>query len=232
MAWNSVVPALLAAGFALQPPGSFHGGEPVARDGERWLALQVDARGAALIETTLSVRAVEDAVLDAPGGRSGRAVDSPLGDAVVAYLRGAGLRAGPLERAAVSESAAGMAPVPTRLIEFAGRRHRLETHCDDRPFRHVDTQAQYRCRLVLGDGAREQVLLEAVAWDEPGITRPVTDATTKVLFAGDLDRDGQLDLIVDLSDHYNVSRPTLLLSSQAAAGALVGAAARFEAVGC
>ena len=42
------------------------------------------------------------------------------------------------------------------------------------------------------------------------------DASPTLLFAGDLDRDGKLDLIFDTTDHYNVRRPTLFLSSQAA----------------
>ena len=41
------------------------------------------------------------------------------------------------------------------------------------------------------------------------------DASPRLLFAGDIDRDGKLDLIVDTTDHYNKSRPTLFLSSPA-----------------
>ncbi|WP_158636362.1 hypothetical protein [Aerolutibacter ruishenii] len=45
-------PALLGAAFGLQPPGEFHGDEPVARDGERWLALRVDGRLDLVFDTT------------------------------------------------------------------------------------------------------------------------------------------------------------------------------------
>jgi hypothetical protein len=233
MTWMSVLPALLATGFALQPPGTFHGNEPVARDGERWLALRVDARGAALIETTMQVRAVEDAVLDASGERSGREVGSPLGEAgIVAYLRGPGLRSGPVEQATVTAASTDAAPAPVRMIALHVHRYRLETRCDATPLRHVDAQPQHRCRFLLDDGRRAQTVLEANAWYEPGVARLVTDAPAEVLFAGDLDRDGRPDLVIDLTDHYNVARPTLLLSSQAAAGQLVGVAAVFESVGC
>lgn len=233
MASNFLLPALLATGFALQSPGRFHGNEPVAHDGERWLALRIGAQGAELIETTLQVRAVEDAILDAPGERSGREVRSPLDEAgIVVYLRGAGLRAGPVEQAAVAAAPVDAAPVPARAVALLGQRYRLATRCDTVPFQRIDAQPQHRCRLVLGDGTREQALLETIAWHEPGLARLVTDASGEVLFAGDLDRDGRLDLVIDLSDHYNVSRPTLLLSSQARSGELVGAAATFEAVGC
>jgi hypothetical protein len=42
-----------------------------------------------------------------------------------------------------------------------------------------------------------------------------------LLWAGDLDGDGKLDLLLDLHDHYNVSEPTLFLSSKAEKGKLV-----------
>jgi hypothetical protein len=233
MTSSGLLPALLATVFALQPPGTFHGNEPVARDGERWLALRVDARAAGLVETVLHVRAVDDPVLDAPGERSGREVGSPLGEGgIVMFLRGPGLRAGPVAQAGVVEDGIDAAPVPARAITWRGRRYALDAQCDAVPFADVERQLQHRCRFVLADGDRRQVLLEAVGWREPGLERLVTDASAEVLFAGDLDRDGRLDLIIDLTDHYNVARPTLLLSSQAAAGELVGMAAVYESVGC
>lgn len=233
MTSSVLLPTLLATAFALQPPGTFHGGEPVARDGERWLALRVDERGAELVETTLHLRAVEDPVLDAPGERGGREVGSPLGEAgIVVFLRGAGLRAGPVAQAAVAEESVGAAPVPARVLTWRGRRLRLDAHCEAVPFRHVETQPQHRCRFVFGDGVRGQTLLESIGWRAPDPERLATDASAEVLFAGDLDRDGRLDLIVDLTDHYNIARPTLLLSSQAKDGELVGVAAAYESVGC
>jgi hypothetical protein len=74
-------------------------------------------------------------------------------------------------------------------------------------------------RVVLTDGRRTQVLYSAdgVA-DEPHFD---------VVWAGDLDRDGQLDLIVNLSRKYSVHPYRLLLSSKAAPNQLVGEAAVF-----
>ena len=67
---------------------------------------------------------------------------------------------------------------------------------------------------------------------DDGTMRLGDDAMPRLLFAGDLDRDGRLDLIFDITDHYNVSRPTLFLSSGAADGKPLRAAARYESVGC
>lgn len=53
-----------------------------------------------------------------------------------------------------------------------------------------------------------------------------------VFFAGDIDRDGGLDLIYNLSDHYNMSNLTLFLSSAAADGQLVKQVANWKTTGC
>ena len=53
------------------------------------------------------------------------------------------------------------------------------------------------------------------------------DSGAGLLWAGDLDRDGRLDLLLDLSEHYNMSLPTLFLSSAAADSDLVAPVARL-----
>ena len=58
------------------------------------------------------------------------------------------------------------------------------------------------------------------------------DGHPALLWAGDLDGDGRLDLVLDESDHYNVTETTLYLSSTAAPGALVGRAGRHRTTGC
>ena len=213
MASGLVLPLLLGSAFALQPPGQFHGNEPVARDGERWLALRVDGDDAALVMTTLAVRAAEDPLLDAAGQRSGLVVSSADDGPVVMYLRGAGLREGRIERTRVEAHSR-----PLRYeIHFRGQHYRIETQCDATPFEHVEAQAHYACRIVLDDGERSQALAAMSGYYEAGATTISLgdDASPRLLFAGDIDRDGKLDLVLDTTDHYNTSRPTLFLSSQA-----------------
>ena len=82
-------------------------------------------------------------------------------------------------------------------------------------------------------GAHRQVLAKMSGYRSPeGIDILGDDATPRLLFAGDLDRDGRLDLILDTTWHYNVSRPTLFLSTLAREGELVREAAANESVGC
>ena len=83
-------------------------------------------------------------------------------------------------------------------------------------------------------GGRAQALSRLTGYLEPGAGAISLgdDASPVLLFAGDLDRDGKLDLIFNTTDHYNVSRPTLFLSSQAKSGELLGEVAHYESVGC
>ncbi|WP_162255253.1 MULTISPECIES: hypothetical protein [unclassified Lysobacter] len=232
----SLPPLILAAAIALQPPGQFHGDEPVARDGETWLALRASAESASLTPTRLRVQASEDPILDAPGQTSGRRVSSALepdpdaeGAQVVAYLRGGALAAGAVSPARILERSQGVAP-PGYRIDLAGRDHRIRTQCTPKR----GSQAYARdCAVVLvaPDGA-EQVLMRVEGRREADLLLLGDDASPELLFAGDLDRDGRLDLIFDVSDHYNVTRPTLFLSSQARDGELLHAVSTYESVGC
>lgn len=50
--WNGdVIAGVGPEAIALQPPGTFHEGEAVARDGESWLALRTSGQDVALVPT-------------------------------------------------------------------------------------------------------------------------------------------------------------------------------------
>lgn len=75
-------------------------------------------------------------------------------------------------------------------------------------------------RVVLSDGTARQVLYSTNGF--------VDDPHFFIKWAGDLDRDGRLDLVVNLSRKYSVHRHRLLLSTKAKKSELVGEAAVFE----
>ncbi|MGE5243107.1 MAG: hypothetical protein ACM3SQ_02630 [Betaproteobacteria bacterium] len=101
----------------------------------------------------------------------------------------------------------------------------------DRPLRAVLGERRYEVRLettradffdakvILTDGRRTQVLYSADGFAD--------DPHFDIEWAGDLDRDGRLDLLVNLSRKYSVHPWRLLLSSRASATELVGEAASF-----
>jgi hypothetical protein len=59
-----------------------------------------------------------------------------------------------------------------------------------------------------------------------------TEIRPDLLWAGDIDRDGLPDFLINLSDHENVSDLTLWLSSKADEDKLIKLVARFMTVGC
>lgn len=225
---------LLAMGWntsALLPAGNFHGNEVDSLTGESWLALRVKEGQAALVPTRLRVEAVRDELLDAPGQATGKQVSSTVADALV-FLRGAGLRAGQVELA--RDVAGGHSGRPHHDLRLGATAYRIRTHCV--PTGVEQEQQRFSCELRLDSGVRRQVLARMDGYAETAAKdrEPVLgdDANPHLIFAGDLDRDGRLDLVFDITDHYNVSRPTLFLSSQAGQGELVRQMAQFESVGC
>jgi hypothetical protein len=58
------------------------------------------------------------------------------------------------------------------------------------------------------------------------------EGSPRLIWCGDLDGDGRLDLLIDTTDNYNVGAPALFLSSKAARGQLVKKVAEFYYVGC
>lgn len=58
------------------------------------------------------------------------------------------------------------------------------------------------------------------------------DQMTKLIFTGDIDEDGILDLIIDTSNHYNSTSPTIYLSRPANNEELVKPIGEHTSVGC
>jgi len=75
-------------------------------------------------------------------------------------------------------------------------------------------------QVILSDGHRSQALYSTEGF--------VDDPHFDVNWAGDLDGDGLLDLVVNLSRKYSVAPYRLLLSSLASGDELLAEAARFE----
>lgn len=186
--------------------GSFHGEEMPYATGERFLAL---TEGGVLVPVTIDVEIEEDPIVDNPGERTGKRV-SVAGFEELFLVRGRNLHPGKVTPAQ-PDFAELLIPVSKPVFVLGSHEYQLSYRC----------RAE-ECTLVLASGELSQDL-ETVAGD---------DVAHHVSFAGDLDHDGRLDLIVDLSRHYNESRPTLWLSSAAKEGQLVAMTAELPTTGC
>lgn len=204
---------------------TFHGDEVPGRNGETWLALVVDGGKATLQSTTLKIEAVNDPIGDGPDDRTGRSVAAPGIEPRVLLRDIASLRAGDVAVAIADvQPMSAATPLP---ITFGGTTLNLEVRCSG-------TGDALACSVVLGDGAteQEQVLFETGAARGESGAIEWGDAIPSVLFAGDLDRDGRVDLLIDTTDHYNLSRPTLFLSGAAKQGQHVAKVAQQSITGC
>jgi len=205
--------------------GSYHKSE-VWRGAEKqaWLGLYHEKGTYILRPTSLQVHTVEDPIADNEGIISGRAVTAADSNGLF-YITGLpASKAGSVDTAVFSQTT--LAANKVLAYSYKGKEYYIKAYGDS-----VQTATgQYRYTLygwkVAGtkNGRNvEQTLAEDEAFD---------DSIYVLLWAGDLDRDGVPDLLLDLSNHYNLSRYVLYLSSMAERGKLYKKAAVFEVVGC
>ena len=122
-----------------------------------------------------------------------------------------GLRAGPIQRA-TSETAISLLSNRSGRLAIGRRQYQLRLESVEPSLADA--------KVILTDGSRTQVLYSADGFAD--------DPHFDIVWTGDLDGDGRLDLVVNLSRKYSEHPYRLLLSTRAAAGQLVGDAARFE----
>ncbi len=219
--------ALPLSATELLLPGDYHGSEIAAADGEHWFALHQDASGATHLELQpVAIIAVHDPIIDGEGEATGIRVAAEQDEALF-FLRGnAHLVSGTIAMAyAADGDPLSLHDIDRQFRLFDRDAGRLSMHCD---------RARLACILEFAFEGRTQTLGQwpISTTNASESIRLGDDAWPHLRFAGDLDRDGRIDLLIDMTDHYNVSAPTLFLSSQAKDGELVGAAAELRSVGC
>ena len=220
-----------AAGEArLLRPGQYHGDEVTAVSGERWLALMRDTTGRdRLVQVTLRVDTVRDELAVEDGRATGKLVSAASAGEIVVLLAGVpGLRAGRVTTLAADRDITPGEPV---RVTLRGAAYEVILECAVPP-RGVGSE-RAACSLVVRRRNQRQVLKRYEAqFEDRAFVAVGDDVQPKLLWAGDLDADGALDLLIDLTDHYNLSRPTLFLSRGRRNGALLGPVAKHESVGC
>ena len=212
--------------------GTYHAGEVTAQPGARWQGLYPSASGVEVRSLRLGIDTVPDGIVDGPGDPpSGVRVTTPFSqieedwveDDVLALVRRPGSPFPPRPATVL----AGSWPIASGRLVLAlgGRQYALEVV--------EGPETVWMPQRERGRPDRVLVIAEV-----DGVRQPISDlsggdaGSPEVRWAGDLDGDGRLDLVVDETNHYNLSAPALFLSSEARPGTLVRRAARMESVGC
>jgi hypothetical protein len=191
--------------------GTFHGEEVTARSGETWLCLMSTKTGEELKTCTIDVRPVHDLIAE---DNSGKEVSVRGGGDPVLLVRNVpGLKPGPVRTLFLGRAA--LRPENTLWIG-SGEQAAVWLA------KETGTYSIVLSKGAIGDKAPQVLRADAYDSDEP----------PKLHWAGDLDRDGKLDLVIDITNHYNLSRMALFLSSLAKEGELVGLAGFFDSGGC
>ncbi len=205
--------------------GTFHKNEVWrGAEGKNWLGLFKDDKGYVLRPTTLRVTTVQDPVLDNQGVFSGREVTATEKDALFFITGMKPSAAGSIDTASFTRTT--LAAGKQLTYTFKGKEYHIKAQGDS--VQASTGEYRYSRYGWVASGTKngrkvEQLVAEDSSFD---------DSIYLLLWAGDLDRDGIPDLLLDLSNHYNVSRYVLLLSSHAEKGKLYKKVAVFEAIGC
>lgn len=194
---------------------TYHGSDLPYRDGDEFLGL---LEHGAMVPMKIAVKAVPD-LGDQPGEASGREV-SVAGYPTIYLVRGRNLRPGAFTSAHPNFSP--LLPDVTHATFTLGQTpYDLSYRCGEQ-----------ECTLVLEQGERSQDLVTVPIEREERGRINTLQVEQYIVFAGDLDRDGKLDLIANLARHWNEWRPVMLLSTSAKDGELVGLAAELPTYGC
>lgn len=205
--------------------GTFHKNE-VWRGAEKkqWLGLYYENGKYVLRPASLQVNTVEDPIVDNEGMMSGREVVAADANAIFLLTGLDKVMAGEVDTAVFSRTT--LAANKELIYSFNGRDYLIQSYGDSTLASTGEySYSNYGWKAVGRKNGKkiEQLLAEDETFDDPIYV---------LLWAGDLDKDGIPDLLLDLSNHYNLARYTLFLSSKAERGKLYRKVAVFEAVGC
>ncbi len=200
----------------LLQPGDFHGDEVKARSGEIWYGVAAQGGSYTLRKTKVKVTLMKDTVGDSDNQKTGKRVSTRMAGRTLFLVRDlGGLTEGPLPGFIAA------APLLQLNKPIKIRAGNLHGQLEVKGIRQDQAVKNYK--VVFSTMGRSQTIYEAESQSD--------QAQQQLLWAGDLNRDGRLDLLIDVTNDYNASIPTLFLSSRSK-GKLIKPVAKMVAVGC
>ncbi len=197
--------------------GSFLGSGPFPESGPGWVAVQQTPAGMIVTETRIEVSQVASVCGGTATRISAIDVDEPL-----FLVRGIpSIRVGPLD--SVFEQPRFIYPAEMFSFQLAsGRWFGFQAYGSAEPDIGGTRVSDYEIRMY--QGTQTQTLAEFSVIDN--------DGPPQLVWAGDLDRDGNLDALLDLRTHYAGHLYVLFVSSGARSDLLVRRVAEFPVNGC
>lgn len=199
--------------------GTLHAEENSLKDGDEVFALVLDGEQSRLEKTKVSVTNIEDASLAPAGEKTGKLIDVKNLSNVLLLIKSSFLKAGPIKsditkfQMIYPGQTVGLGTAwlfATALVEPGnGVFMPTKNYCIWAARREFEMQKLWCADLLQRDSS------------VPG-----------VVWSGDLDRDGTIDVILDTSSSYNVSSLTLYLSSKAQKGKILSEGFSFSRSGC
>ncbi len=206
--------------------GTFHSDEVwEGADKENWYGLFPGEQGFSIRKTKIITTRVADGLFDdvEKGEKTGWEVETESSEWPVLLITGLDLAETQTTHADIPST---IYPGDTVNFTYEGIPYRIfatgEALTTDRGVTSVTNYHLYISR-TLEEKTTVALLVIHHAFD---------DAMTSIIWAGDIDGDKKLDLIIELSNHYNVTAPTLFLSAPAKENEVVVPVAEHRSVGC
>lgn len=198
----------------------YHGDEVKAKANQSWLGLYTDASGKSELKATkVSITMVNDQIIDEdPKLKTGKRIAVPGSKKPLFVLSGIpGLKPGSVITSPLSKKEHLEVGQQIKLKVGTAESTLIVTGKKNKEYRNNYT-------ITLKSGGTTQQLLRHRQIDP--------ETAPSLLWCGDLDGDGKLDLIMDTTDNYNVRNVTVFLSGKAKPGSLVKKVAEQFATGC
>ena len=220
---NQAAASPIESEIQLLQVGVFHGDEVSAESGEVWLGLYSTPDGYALITSRITVETVYDPLVDNPGEKTGKVVSVAEQTRPLFLIKGLEVpKTESINTLSTEQTVLNPGKSLNLRLDGENEYHLMAYGEGDIGPNGFTSLENYSIELSKGQSSQELLTYDST-----------NGAIPTLLWAGDLDGDNQLDLLINATPHYTVySAPVLFLSSMAKDGNLVQRVAIFIATGC